>query len=76
MPYIKLQASIIGKTDAGGAGMKKAGLVSSADYPHIPRNYLMSRTVTQMPKFQLANCGTRGHVAGARIVHGRPVPLN
>jgi hypothetical protein len=75
MPYISRQASIIGKTDAGGAGMKKAGLVASSDYPRVSRHHIMSRTVQKVPTFTLANCGTRARVYGTRIVHGRPVPL-
>ncbi len=76
MPYIARQASIIGKSDACSAGMKKAGLVARSEFPRVNANYLKSNTVQMMPTFSLQCCGTRGRVYGARIVHGRPVPLN
>ena len=76
MPYIKRQASIIGKADACGAGMKKSGLVASSEYPRISSNYLKRNTLQQMPTFTLqCLCGVRGKVYGTRIVHGRPVPI-
>jgi hypothetical protein len=77
MPYIPRQASIIGKADACGAGMKKAGLVARTEYPRVNAHYLKSNTVQKMPTFTLqCLCGTRGKVYGSRIVHGRPVPIN
>jgi hypothetical protein len=77
MPYIARQASIIGKGDACGAGMKKAGLVARSEFPRVNAHYLKSNTTQKMPQFQLTCCtGVRGKVYGARIVHGRPVPIN
>ncbi len=76
MPYISRQASIIGKVDAGGAGMKKAGLVARSEFPRVNAHYLKSNTVQTMPTFTLARCGgVRGRVYGTRIVHGRPTPI-
>jgi hypothetical protein len=77
MPYIARQASIIGKADACGAGMKKAGLVSRSEFPRVNANYLKSNTTQMMPIFSRdCSCGTRGKVYGTRIVHGRPTPIN
>ena len=77
MPYIARQASIIGKSDACGGGMKKAGLVSRSEFPRVNAHHLKSNTLQKMPQFSLqCLCGTRGRVYGARIVHGRPVPMN
>ncbi len=77
MPYIARQASIIGKSDACGGGMKKAGLVPRSEFNRVNAHYLKSNTVQKMPQFQLTCCGgARGKVYGTRIVHGRPVPLN
>jgi len=76
MPYIPRQASIIGKADACGGGMKKAGLVARTEFPRVNAHYLKTNTVQMMPTFQLSCCnGVRGRVYGVRIVHGRPTPI-
>lgn len=78
MPYIKMQSSIIGKADACSAGMKKAGLVSRSEFPRVNAHHLKSNTLQKMPTFSLVClCGSRQKMqGGARIVHGRAVPIN
>jgi hypothetical protein len=68
MPYIKRQASIINGADACGAGMKKAGIVSSMGMGRIPAKILKSRTQQSVPKFMLTCCSTRGD----NLYHGGP----
>jgi hypothetical protein len=60
MPYIKRQASIINGADACGAGMKKAGIVSSMGLSRIPIRILKSRTPQKVPTFKLTCCSTTG----------------
>ena len=67
MPYIKRLASLINGTDACGAGMKKAGIVSSTGHSRIPIKILKSRTVQSVPPFVLTCCSNRGG-----LYHGGP----
>ena len=69
MPYIKRQASIINGADACGAGMKKAGIVSSMGMGRIPAKILKSRTLQSVPPFMLTCCSSRG---GPNLYHGGP----
>ena len=59
MPYIKRQASVIGKGDVCGGGMKKAGLVSSSGWSRIPPRILKSRSPNKVPEFMM-NCNIKG----------------
>lgn len=56
MPYIKNKDSIINGADACGAGMKKAGLISSSGWSRIPSKILRSRTPQKVPPFKLTCC--------------------
>ncbi len=48
MPYKARVQSLVNHTDACSTGNKEAGLVSTSDYPRIPRNILKSKTPTNL----------------------------
>jgi hypothetical protein len=73
MPYIKNLASTINGADACGAGMKKAGIISTTGWSRIPSKILRSKTPQKVPEFKLTCCRSGGQ---SRWTWGNRVPRN